>query len=897
MSQEVTIQNQASERASKSKRLKLKLATASVGVVSAATLAVVGLVPAAANDPIILPEASDIISYACTDYVHILAPRVFDPLNGLSEYDPIQPGTLAYSLKNRTNNTQLSTGNGDLISYAASSNPDTTLELKIDALMFDPNNAPLYSTSSVSFDIVVPDSSFSQGNGSQDNPFVINSEADLNKMRCYQDKYFVLGQNITLQNDWLPIRYQDSSHWRGSLDGRGFSISGLRAIYPSSSFVGLFSRIESSYIQNLTLINPAVQGGTEVGSLVGNSRNGTKIQRVTVQGAQVAGPTFVGLLIGSNERGGAVIDTSVQGAIRIPSSVNNGGTISSPSLSGGSLGRIGGMVGDEASGDRSGTHLRNSVDVTITHRPHRDYTAVGGINFPLVERIGGYSGEFSKYSTYRHLTIRAEIDLEVFGSNISRVGGVAGDNGAGPSEIDAEASIRIISLSNSGGSGIQQIGGAIGRSDELSMSFSNISSSINIERANESNNSLGISNSAGTMTVTRIGGMAGFLDDAPTDLYSRVKTQIDIEGATSATLIGGFVGAFDEAHGLGNSDVFVSGDIKINAADTIGKVGGFANLVSSGTVAGERLFSAVAISLSGAAATDATEVGPFVGSIDSGNFYNPLPSQRVFNSFWDSDVNARANPAGYPAKPASSSQLKSKSFLEAQGMDFRRAWKITSGEYPELCESLYTFGERGLGCSSSSGAASGQAQLAASTPVITSVTNRVSPGQMVTIQGANLRNVTGVLVNSRLVNYTVRTDGSIRFRAPKSASGRIEVKLQNASLAISDSRTIRIQVNRKKISQTIEGFDGDSPELTNQVRSAINSFLRRLPDRVSLVCVGSTSNTRVTAFDRALATQRAKRACEFAKEQNPRLETSIRIEPASGLGPRARNVRLILKNY
>jgi hypothetical protein len=896
MRQDVGNIEQASVRASRPKGFKPKLATASVAVVSAATLAVVGLVPATANNPIILPDASDIISYACTDYVHILAPRVFDPVNGLSEYDPIQPGRLAYSLKNRTNNTQLSTGSGDLISYSANATPGTTLQLKIDALMFDPNNdAPLYSPSSLEFDIVVPESSFSQGNGSQENPFIINSEADLNKVRCYQDAYFALGQNITLQSDWLPIRFRDSI-WRGSLDGRGYSISGLRAIHPTLSYVGLFARADFSYFQDLTLINPQVQGDIEVGSLVGSTRYGTKIQRVTVRGAQIAGIGFVGLLVGTTERGGAIIDTSVQGVVRGTSGVRNIGTIASPSLGGGIPHTLGGMIGEENSTDRSGTNLRNTVDVTITHRPHRDYNTVSGLGSLTMYNVGGYSGQLSKYSTYRHLSVKAQIDLEVFGS-VDRVGGVAGRNSVGPSEIDSDASIRIVSLRNSGESEIRNVGGAIGESDELSMSFSNVSSTIQIERANVSNNSLGITNSAGTMTVSRVAGMTGFLDDAPADLYSRVKTQIDIEGATSATLIAGFVGGFDEAHGLGNSDVFVSGGLNVNASSSINKVAGFANLESSGTVAGERLFSAVAISLSGAAASGATRVGPFIGSIEEDNFLDPLPSMRVFNSFWDSDVNTRANPAGYPAKPATTSQLKSKSFLEAQGMDFRRAWKISSGEYPELCESLYTFGERGLGCSSSSGAGANQAQAGGATPAITSLTNRVSPGQLVTIQGANLRNVTGILVDNRLVNYTVRTDGSIRFRAPKSASGRIVVKLQSASSGISDSRTIRIKDNRKKISQTIEGFDGDSPELTNQVRSAISSFLRRLPDRVSLVCVGSTSNTVVTAFDRALATQRAKRACDFAKEQNPRLQTSIRIEPASGLGPSARNVRLILKNY
>ena len=170
------------------------------------------------------------------------------------------------------------------------------------------------------------------------------------------------------------------------------------------------------------------------------------------------------------------------------------------------------------------------------------------------------------------------------------------------------------------------------------------------------------------------------------------------------------------------------------------------------------------------------------------------------------------------------------------------------------------------------------------------------PGQNFAISGSGLAAVNEVRVGNQRATITNRSNSNLGIRMPRSLPAGVHDLTVVGTFGSVTQRGL-ITVKRQRITQTTIGFAGNSPVLNPQVRSGTASFLKRFPGQVSLVCIGSTSNTRVTAFDRALATQRAKRACDFAKEQNPRLQTSIRIEPASGLGPRARNVRLILKNY
>jgi hypothetical protein len=172
----------------------------------------------------------------------------------------------------------------------------------------------------------------------------------------------------------------------------------------------------------------------------------------------------------------------------------------------------------------------------------------------------------------------------------------------------------------------------------------------------------------------------------------------------------------------------------------------------------------------------------------------------------------------------------------------------------------------------------------------------VSPGDTVLVRGQRLETVQSAKINGKPAQLTSITSGGFNVRMPAGLpAGTYDLELFGSFGTLVEKGSFTVA--KKQIKRLVPGFAGDSPVMTTQVVSTIRSTLNRLPGAVTLVCTGSTSNTRVTAFDKRLATQRATRACARAKALNPELTTQIQITPASGVGPVARNIRMVLRNY
>jgi filamentous hemagglutinin family protein len=83
-----------------------------------------------------------------------------------------------------------------------------------------------------------------------------------------------------------------------SLDGRNHSISDLVINRPSANYVGLFGLVRSGTIERIRLVGGTVNGGTDVGGLIGWNTAGM-IEGVS-SSMVVTGSDFVGGLIGEN---------------------------------------------------------------------------------------------------------------------------------------------------------------------------------------------------------------------------------------------------------------------------------------------------------------------------------------------------------------------------------------------------------------------------------------------------------------------------------------------------------------------------------------------------------------------------------------------------------------------
>lgn len=145
---------------------------------------------------------------------------------------------------------------------------------------------------------------FSGGDGTDSNPYLISSVADLqtlatdvNSGTSYSGQYFQLTQNLDLSGeDWTPIG-NSSYSFQGTFDGGFHTIYGL-TINASSRYCGLFGRLYNATICNLGLesVN-IVSSYNDVAALAGNAQGGL-IERCYVTGS-VKGKGAVSGILGS----------------------------------------------------------------------------------------------------------------------------------------------------------------------------------------------------------------------------------------------------------------------------------------------------------------------------------------------------------------------------------------------------------------------------------------------------------------------------------------------------------------------------------------------------------------------------------------------------------------------
>jgi len=238
-------------------------------------------------------------------------------------------------------------------------------------------------------------SGFAGGDGSANNPYLIETAEQLDKVRNYLDMndiHFMLNAHIDLgerygEDGWQPIG-SESDPFAGTFDGNGYTISGLR-IETTENYVGLFGyTAEKAEIINLTLVDVKITGNDYVGALVGYNQgtienshvigegkvkgNGNNIgglvgynkgkientlSRVTVEGE---GKENVGGLVGRNEKG-TIINAYATGDVTgdgdnvggLVGRNENDGTIENSAASGAVEGKgssVGGLVGSSYEG-------------------------------------------------------------------------------------------------------------------------------------------------------------------------------------------------------------------------------------------------------------------------------------------------------------------------------------------------------------------------------------------------------------------------------------------------------------------------------------------------------------------------------------------------------------------
>ncbi|MEF3305741.1 hypothetical protein PV407_21570, partial [Paenibacillus sp. GYB003] len=163
---------------------------------------------------------------------------------------------------------------------------------------------------------------FTGGNGSALSPYIVTRPDQLDDIRNHLSSHFVLGSNIDLSGyaagaGWEPIG-TFGRPFAGTFDGKGYAITGLK-ISTANSDAGLFgSIVASAKISNIGLENANVEGGSNVGALIGYMQGGI-VEDAYATGGSVSSRTgfYTGGLVGRTSSGAVLrclyTETTVSG--------------------------------------------------------------------------------------------------------------------------------------------------------------------------------------------------------------------------------------------------------------------------------------------------------------------------------------------------------------------------------------------------------------------------------------------------------------------------------------------------------------------------------------------------------------------------------------------------------
>lgn len=149
---------------------------------------------------------------------------------------------------------------------------------------------------------------FEAGNGTETDPYIIATAAQLDEVRNFPSACFELSKDIDLSSylnsnssGWTPIK-----DFTGKFDGKKHTIKGLWISLSSIDNVGLFANIQgssdnkSASVSNLfvNISKKGITGGSSVGGICGSLSYGN-IENCMVTG-DISGGSYVGGIVGRN---------------------------------------------------------------------------------------------------------------------------------------------------------------------------------------------------------------------------------------------------------------------------------------------------------------------------------------------------------------------------------------------------------------------------------------------------------------------------------------------------------------------------------------------------------------------------------------------------------------------
>jgi hypothetical protein len=394
------------------------------------------------------------------------------------------------------------------------------------------------------------DIQFAGGNGTAGNPYLIANVDHLQAIRNMSNAaHFKLISNIdaTATAGWNGGQgYNPVSWFNGSLEGDGYTISGLVINRPGTANNALFTSSGSQAVfRNINFVNIYSNGGTQASTLIGTLAG--IAENITVSGTIIGSGVLGG--IAGQLNSGQVINCHVNIVINSNGSTNGGlvgynnqGSISNSTAEGTVNGQsnIGGLVGNN-----QGTISNCSSSSTVN----------GSVQ---------YTGGLVGFNNDGNI-VNSSASGSVNGNN--QVGGLIGMNGYGNSLISHSHSTSEVN-------GNSQVGGLIGANNngkiEEAYSTGNVNGKdkvgglvgFNGYSSSHISSSFSISNVVGTNN--EVGGLVGdFHSGSVLDSYARGNV-------TGNNRVGGLIGQFSDGT---IKNTFSTGFIVGNAGQSGGMIG------------------------------------------------------------------------------------------------------------------------------------------------------------------------------------------------------------------------------------------------------------------------------------------------------------------------------------
>jgi len=177
------------------------------------------------------------------------------------------------------------------------------------------------------------------GEGTQDEPYLITNIEELNWIRNDLDAYYELQNDIDASetedwdggNGWDPIgEYEPAAPFTGYFDGQGYEIKNLYMDRADEDVLGLFVKLDGGgEVKDLGLVDVDMVGLSGVGALAGLTREDAHIENSYVEGGSVVGVDdsdfSVGGFVGQHQ--GIITDCYASVSVSGPNLLHVGGLV------------------------------------------------------------------------------------------------------------------------------------------------------------------------------------------------------------------------------------------------------------------------------------------------------------------------------------------------------------------------------------------------------------------------------------------------------------------------------------------------------------------------------------------------------------------------------------------